>query len=110
EARPFHFDSNIDTFGWQKDENGRNHFTFFIENGRIEDTADFKMRTGLKELARLNKGEFRLTGNQHLIISNIDDEDLPVVKEVMAKYKLDNYAFSGLRLSSSACVAFPTCG
>lgn len=28
----------------------------------------------------------------------------------MAKYKLDNTAFSGLRLSSSACVAFPTCG
>ena len=28
----------------------------------------------------------------------------------MAEYKLDNIQFSGLRLSSSACVAFPTCG
>lgn len=28
----------------------------------------------------------------------------------MAKYKLDNVQFSGLRLSSSSCVAFPTCG
>ncbi|EDN03168.1 hypothetical protein I7I51_08228 [Histoplasma capsulatum] len=28
----------------------------------------------------------------------------------MAECKLDNTAFSGLRLSSSACVAFPTCG
>ena len=27
-----------------------------------------------------------------------------------AKYKLDNTNFSGMRLSSSACVAFPTCG
>ena len=110
EPRPFKFDSNVDTFGWQKDEKGMNHFTFFIENGRIEDTAEFAMRTGLRELAQLNKGEFRLTGNQHLIISNVTDEDLPTIKEVMAKYKLDNTNFSGMRLSSSACVAFPTCG
>jgi sulfite reductase (NADPH) hemoprotein beta-component len=110
EARPFKFASNVDTFGWLKDEKGLNHFTFFIENGRIEDTAEFAMRAGLRELAELGKGEFRLTGNQHLIISNITDEDLPTIKGVMAKYKLDNTAFSGLRLSSSACVAFPTCG
>ncbi|BCS30022.1 sulfite reductase (NADPH) subunit beta [Aspergillus puulaauensis] len=110
EPRPFKFASNIDTFGWQKDEKGLNHFTFFIENGRIEDTSEFRMRTGLRELAELDKGEFRLTGNQHLILSNVKDEDLPAIKELMAKYKLDNTAFSGLRLSSSACVAFPTCG
>ncbi|RDW74499.1 sulfite reductase (NADPH) subunit beta [Aspergillus mulundensis] len=110
EPRPFKFASNVDTFGWLKDETGLNHFTFFIENGRIEDTAEFRMRTGLRELATLNKGEFRLTGNQHLILSNIKDEDLPAIKELMAKYKLDNTSFSGLRLSSSACVAFPTCG
>ncbi|KAF2143709.1 uncharacterized protein K452DRAFT_296697 [Aplosporella prunicola CBS 121167] len=110
EAKPFKFDSNIDTFGWQKDENGLNHFTMFIENGRIEDTADFPMKTGLCEIAKLNKGEFRLTGNQHLILSRIQDEDLDMIKDMLKKYKLDNTNFSGLRLSSSACVAFPTCG
>ncbi|KAL1969647.1 hypothetical protein VTN77DRAFT_8200 [Rasamsonia byssochlamydoides] len=110
EPRPFKFVSNIDTFGWQKDEKGLNHFTFFIENGRVEDTADFPMRTGLREIAKLGKGEFRLTPNQHLILSNIEDADLPTVKALMAKYKLDNTSFTGLRLSSSACVAFPTCG
>ncbi|KAG9228728.1 hypothetical protein BJ875DRAFT_476783 [Amylocarpus encephaloides] len=108
--KPFKFQSNIDTFGWQKDENGLNHFTFFIENGRIEDTADFPMKTGLREIAKVHRGEFRLTGNQHLIISNVDDADLSKIKEMMSKYKLGNYQFSGLRLSSSACVAFPTCG
>ncbi|KAK8119929.1 sulfite reductase (NADPH) [Apiospora kogelbergensis] len=108
--RAFHFQSNVDTFGWQKDENGLNHFTFFIENGRIENTAEFQMKTGLREIAKVHKGEFRLTGNQHLILSNVADEDMPAMKELMKKYKLDNYQFSGLRLSSSACVAFPTCG
>ena len=108
--RPFHFESNIDTYGWQKDENGNNHFTFFIENGRIEDTPKFQMKAGLREIAKVLKGEFRLTGNQHLIVCNVSDADLPEIKDIMSKYKLDNVQFSGLRMSSSACVAFPTCG
>lgn len=110
EPRPFKFESNIDTFGWQKDERGMHHFTMFIENGRIEDTADFPMKTGLLEISKVHKGEFRLTGNQHLILSSVSDAELPKMKEMLAKYKLDNTNFSGLRLSSSACVAFPTCG
>jgi sulfite reductase (NADPH) hemoprotein beta-component len=110
EPKPFHFDSNIDTFGWVKDERGMNHFTMFIENGRVEDTADFPMKTGLREIAKVHKGEFRLTGNQHLMLSNVADADLDRMKELLKKYKLDNTNFSGLRLSSSACVAFPTCG
>lgn len=110
EPKPFKFQSNIDTFGWQKDELGLNHFTFFIENGRIEDTAEFPMKTGLVEVAKAHKGEFRLTGNQHLILANVADEDLPAMKELLKKWKLDNTNFSGMRLSSSACVAFPTCG
>lgn len=108
--RPFKFESNVDTFGWVKDEEGLNHFTFFIENGRIEDTADFQMKTGLREIAKVHKGEFRLTGNQHLILSNVADEDVEAMSGLLKKYKLDNIQFSGLRLSSSACVAFPTCG
>ena len=109
-ARAFHFDSNVDTFGWTKDEHGLNHFTFFIENGRIEDTAEFRMKTGLREIAKVHKGEFRLSPNQHLLLSNVADEDLAAMKALMAEYKLDNLHFSALRLSSSACVAFPTCG
>ena len=108
--RPFEFKSNIDTFGWQKDEMGMNHFTFFIENGRVEDTADFPMKTGLREIAKVHKGEFRLTGNQHLCLSGVHNNDLENIKGMMKQYKLDNVQFSGLRLSSSACVAFPTCG
>ena len=110
DPRPFEFKSNIDTFGWQKDELGMNHHTFFIENGRIEDTADFPMKTGLREIAKVHKGEFRLTGNQHLCLSGVHDDDLDKIKQMMKQYKLDNVQFSGLRLSSSACVAFPTCG
>ncbi|CAL8578298.1 Sulfite reductase [NADPH] subunit beta, variant 2 [Xanthoria parietina] len=110
EAKPFEFKSNIDTFGWQKDEFGMNHFLMFIENGRVENTAEFPMKTGLREIAKVHKGDFRLTPNQHLCLSGVPDDDLDMIKGMLKKYKLDNLHFSGLRLSSSACVAFPTCG
>ena len=48
--KPFKFDSNIDTFGWTKDERGLNHFTFFIENGRVEDTVGGRDTTHLKNV------------------------------------------------------------
>lgn len=115
EARPFEIKSNIDYFGWVKDEFGLNHFTAFIENGRIEDTPELPQKTGLKEIANYlikneTSGEFRLTGNQHLVLSNIADDHLDAVKGLLAQYKLDNTDFSALRLSSSSCVALPTCG
>mgnify|MGYP001254022568 CR=1 FL=1 len=109
-ARPFTFDRNIDDFGWHTGEDGRHHFTMFIENGRVQDEPGRDFKTGLREIAKVHKGTFRLTANQHLLISDIPNEELKTVKNILAKYKMDNLNFSGLRLSSSACVAFPTCG
>ena len=109
-ARPYTFDRNIDDFGWQTGADGKHHFTCFIENGRVQDEPGRDFKTGLREIAKIHKGEFRLTANQHLIISNVASADLPEIKRLLARYKLDNVDFSGLRLSSSACVAFPTCG
>lgn len=68
------------------------------------------MKTGLRAIAEVHHGEFRLTPNQHLCLSGIHDDDMDKIKGLMKEYKLDNVQFSGLRLSSSACVAFPTCG
>jgi hypothetical protein len=109
-ARPYHFTSNIDKFGWSTGYNGKHHFTIFIENGRVEDIPGKEFKTGLREIAKAHKGKFRLTANQHLVLADVTDAELPLMKKLLAKFGLDNYAHSGLRLSSSACVAFPTCG
>lgn len=109
-ARPYTFDSNIDDFGWQTGDDGKYHCAIFIENGRIQDEPDRNFKTGLREIAKVHKGSFRLTANQHVIIADVAPEDLSAIKKLLAEYKLDNFSHSGLRLSSSACVAFPTCG
>lgn len=108
--RPFTFDRNVDDFGWNTSEDGKHHFTCFIENGRIQDEPDKNFKAGMQEIARVHKGTFRMTANQHLIISDIAPESVPEMKKLLSQYKLDNLSHTGLRLSSSACVAFPTCG
>jgi sulfite reductase (NADPH) hemoprotein beta-component len=109
-ARAYTFDRNVDDFGWVTGEDGKHHFTLFIENGRVQDEPGKDFKTGMSEIAKVHKGTFRLTANQHLIITDVATEDLPLIKGLLAQYKLDNLSQSGLRLSSSACVAFPTCG
>ncbi|KAI8379749.1 thiamine diphosphate-binding protein [Radiomyces spectabilis] len=110
EPRPFEFKDNADRYGWSKGVDDKWHFCMFIENGKVKDWPDFQPKTGLRELAKWHKGEFRLSPNQHLIIANVPEADLEKTKALLAKYKMDNLAFSGLRLNAMACVALPTCG
>ena len=111
EAKPFHFEHNGDRYGWVNDENGNSHLTLFIQNGCVFDQEDLPMRTGLREVAKIHEGDFRLTGNQNLIIANVSPAKRNEIEVLLSKYKLtDCYNRSGLRLNSMACVALPTCG
>ncbi|KAL7333298.1 Sulfite reductase [NADPH] subunit beta [Mucor circinelloides] len=110
EERPYKFSDNYDRYGWTKGIADTWNFGMFIENGRVKDTPDFLCKTGLRELAKFHKGEFRLTANQHLVIANVPEADLEKTKAHLAKYKLDNLSFTGIRKSAMACVALPTCG
>ncbi|GAA5948800.1 hypothetical protein JCM3765_003905 [Sporobolomyces pararoseus] len=109
-ARAFEFTSNVDQFGWQTGEDGRRHFTAFIENGRVQDEPGKPFKTAMREIAKVHKGTFRLTANQHVIIADIPPEEEQTIRGLLSKYHLDQVDFSALRLSSAACVALPTCG
>ncbi|MFB4164135.1 assimilatory sulfite reductase (NADPH) hemoprotein subunit [Alteribacillus sp. JSM 102045] len=111
EQREYHFDNNGDSYGWVKGTNNRWHLTLFIQNGRIKDTEDYKLMTGLREIAKVHTGDFRLTPNQNLIISNVTSQKKSKINELVEKYGLsDGKRDSALRRNSMACVAFPTCG
>ncbi|MUG47783.1 assimilatory sulfite reductase (NADPH) hemoprotein subunit [Paenibacillus woosongensis] len=111
EAKPFHFEHNGDRYGWVKGSNNKWHFTLFIQNGRIKDEADYKLMTGLREIAKVHTGDFRLTPNQNLIIANVSSQKKKKIEGLIQQYGLtDGLHYSALRRNSMACVAFPTCG
>ena len=110
-ARDFVFDDNGDRFGWVEDANGNSHFTLFVEGGRVVDKDGYDLRTGLRKIAEIHTGDFRLTANQNLQIANVSPEQRPKVQALMDEYKMaDSVHRSGLRLNSIACVSLPTCG
>ncbi|MFA9558286.1 assimilatory sulfite reductase (NADPH) hemoprotein subunit [Evansella sp. AB-rgal1] len=111
ETREFTFDNNGDRYGWVKGVKGKWHFTLFVEGGRIVDTENYKLMTALREIAGIHKGDFRLTANQNVIIANVSSQKKKHINDLIEKYGLiDSEKISGLRRSSMACVALPTCG
>jgi len=111
EAKVFHFDHNGDRYGWVKGVGGKWHFTLFVENGRVADFGDYKLKTGLKEIAKIHTGDFRLTPNQNLVIANVSSQKKKQLNELMEQYGLsEGKQYSALRRNSMACVALPTCG
>ncbi|MBO3636109.1 assimilatory sulfite reductase (NADPH) hemoprotein subunit [Bacillus subtilis] len=111
EAKPYHFDHNGDRYGWVEGIEDKWHFTLFVEGGRITDYDDYKLMTGLREIAKVHTGEFRLTANQNLIIANVSSEKKGEISALIEQYGLtDGKHHSALRRSSMACVALPTCG
>ncbi|WP_421042046.1 NADPH-dependent assimilatory sulfite reductase hemoprotein subunit [Mammaliicoccus vitulinus] len=110
EPRPFEFKHNGDRYGWTEGS-GKWHFTLFIQNGRVKDTQDYKLKTALREIAEIHTGDFRLTPNQNLIIANVDKSKKNEIQKIIDKYSItDGEHYTGLRRNSMACVAFPTCG
>ncbi|BCU78857.1 NADPH-dependent assimilatory sulfite reductase hemoprotein subunit [Luteolibacter sp. LG18] len=110
-ARSFVFEDNGDRYGWVEDANGNFHLTLYISGGRVLDTPAYPMRTGLREIAKIHDGDFRLTANQNLIIANISPANRPAIEKLLEQYGIkDSHLKSALRLNSLACVALPTCG
>lgn len=111
EAKPFHFDHNGDRYGWVKGVKGKWNFTLFVEGGRVTDYDDYKLMTGLREIAKIHTGDFRLTANQNLIIANVSSQKKKKINELIEQYGLtDGKQYTALRRSALACVSLPTCG
>ena len=111
ETRPFEFTSSGDRYGWSEGTDGNWHYGLFIQNGRLRDTEEFPAKTGLREIARIHTGDFRLTANQNLVIGGVTAAQKPRIEALLKEYKLDiPERTTGLRLNSMACVALPTCG
>jgi sulfite reductase (NADPH) hemoprotein beta-component len=104
-ARGFAFTSTGDRLGWAQEADGTAHFTLFVENGRVRG----RMLSGLHAIAELGVGRFVMTPNQNLVLADIPAASRREVEELLAAHGLDQ-PVSGLRRSSMACVALPTCG
>lgn len=109
-ARGFRFESSADRPGWLQGADGIWHYTLFVENGRVVDTPERALMSGLRAVAAVHRGIFALTTNQNVIIAGVHSEERPGIEALLREHGIENDAgCSALRQNSIACVAFPTC-
>ncbi|MFO1426073.1 MAG: assimilatory sulfite reductase (NADPH) hemoprotein subunit [Steroidobacteraceae bacterium] len=108
--RSFEFTRSGDRLGWQRGHDGRWHLTLRIPAGRIGDRDGAPWLSGLREIARVHQGDFRLTPNQNLTIAFVPEEQRPAIDALVAAHGLDLYRrATPLQRDALACVALPTC-
>jgi len=110
-ARPFQFTQQGDRFGWIEGYDGNWHLTLRIEAGRIADNEFGARLTGLREIAKVHRGDFRLTPNQNLTIADVDPAARAFIDGLVVRYGLNTHErMSPVGRDALACVALPTCG
>nr|USU33381.1 NADPH-dependent assimilatory sulfite reductase hemoprotein subunit [Methylobacterium sp. OTU13CASTA1] len=110
DPKPFTFTGNGDRYGWTEGDDGRHHLTLYVASGRIKDYENGpQLLTGLRRIAEIHEGDFRLTGNQNVIIANVPSEKRAEIEALVDQHGMMKGA-SALRRNSMACVALPTCG
>jgi len=109
EVRPYEFTGRGDRIGWVKGIDNQWHLTLFIENGRILDYPGRPLKTGLAEIARIHKGDFRLTANQNLIVAGVAEKDKDRIETLARNHGLIDDGVTEQRKNSMACVSYPTC-
>ena len=107
--RPYEFTLRGDQIGWLKGIDDHWHLTLFIENGRLIDLPGKPLKTGVAEIARIHRGDFRLTANQNLIIAGIPEAEKSRIESLARTHGLISDNVTPLRENSMACVSFPTC-
>ncbi|HEX9208472.1 MAG TPA: assimilatory sulfite reductase (NADPH) hemoprotein subunit [Steroidobacteraceae bacterium] len=109
-ARPFQFTTTGDRFGWTEGHDGRWHLTLRIEAGRIADDELGPRLTGLREIAQVHRGDFRLTPNQNLTVANVAPSERAFIDALVVRHGLNRHErATPVARDALACVALPTC-
>lgn len=108
-VRPYEFTDRGDRIGWVEGIDGKHHLALFIENGRLLDYPGKPLKTGVAEIAKIHKGDFRMTANQNLIVAGVSKSNKAKIEKIARAHGLIDDGVSEQRKNSMACVAFPTC-
>jgi sulfite reductase (NADPH) hemoprotein beta-component len=103
-AQPFKFSERNDRFGWEQNHQGKWFYTLFVEHGVVKPYQ----KQFLYELAQLKISNFIFSGNQNLILGEINNDDKSKFEALLVAHDIEKQV-SALRKSSMACVALPTC-
>lgn len=106
-AKPFTLTHNNDRLGWYEDDNGMWYAGLYIPSGRISGVLKHKLAGFFQQYG----GKIRLTANQNLVLSEINQGERGHVVNRLDDLGLCEYLEPSVdEVNALACVGFPTCG
>ncbi len=100
-----------DGLGWREQGDGKWFYGLNVENGRIKDDGDFRLKTALRAIAGEWDLPLVLTPHQSLIFADVAPADRDALERVLRNHGVPlTEDISPVRRWSMACPALPTCG
>ncbi|MFB6276570.1 MAG: sulfite reductase, ferredoxin dependent [Halothece sp.] len=101
-----------DFLGWHEQGDGKLFFGLSVENGRVKDDGNFRLKTALRKVIQQYHLPMRLTANHDVILYEINPEDQADIEKIFTDHGLitDPNNLDHLLRYSMACPALPTCG
>ena len=97
--------------GWHEQGDGNYFYGISIENGRIKDEGDFRLRTLLRKLVEKFQPNLRLTPMQDILLCDLPKSAKPLIHRLLTVYGVARpERISLVQAHSMACPAIPTCG
>jgi sulfite reductase (ferredoxin) len=102
------FDDHI---GWHEQGDRRLFYGLNVENGRIHDEGELRLKTAFRQILSTLKPGIRLTPHQSILFTGLDPKDRPTLENILHGHGVKLHdEISAVRRWSMACVAWPTCG
>ncbi len=109
--RPVAWHDVDDHLGWHAQTGGNLFLGLYVENGRVKDTEDVRMRTGLRAVVERFKPGVRLTAQQNILLTDIAPAQRGLVEAMLSAHGVATDPDAvGVRRHAMACPALPTCG
>lgn len=100
-----------DHLGWHEQGDGKWFLGLPIENGRVKDDGNMRLKTALRQVFGSYCSNARLTAQQNLLLCDLLPESRPAIEKILSEHGVSRVEqLSNLRRFAFACPALPTCG
>ncbi len=100
-----------DHLGWHEQGDGRWFYGLNVENGRIRDSEQMRLKQAIRDVCGELRPGIRLTSHQSILFADLADGDRSRLEQILRRHQVPlSSEISQARRWSMACVAWPTCG
>lgn len=111
EPRPDDVVRHEDHLGWHDQGDGKCFLGLPIENGRVKDEGELRLKSALRVLLERYQPSGRLTAHQNILLCDLQPSWRTEIEQVLSAHGVPTVdQITNVRRMTFACPALPTCG